>query len=266
MTRLDACYFCGDIGESLTRYDVVPASLDPSEDEQRTVVLCPRCHRKLEPVLEPFVERLDGFGAGTGGESEPTSIEIETGGDEDSPVTNDGSDAETVGSAAAESTDCSDDGEPTDCGDGPTDRDDDGGPTDRDDGGPTDRVDDGDEPTDDGVAIPDVNDDAAVGPDESDGDGEADESGAGDADGTERAESESADETARADAAAPAPPSGYHKVMRLLRNRELPMARSAAEELASSAYDMGAARASEIVDAAIERGVLVEEGGQIRRA
>jgi hypothetical protein len=39
-----------------------------------------------------------------------------------------------------------------------------------------------------------------------------------------------------------------------------------AETLASGAYDLDAGEAAEILDTAIERGLLVEEGGQLRPA
>ncbi|MFB6170715.1 MAG: hypothetical protein ABEJ06_06160 [Haloarculaceae archaeon] len=69
-----------------------------------------------------------------------------------------------------------------------------------------------------------------------------------------------------ADAAAGAggdTPEGYHRLLRLLRNRELPMARTEVIALASGAYDLDEARCETLLDAAIERGDLREDGDRI---
>lgn len=57
MADLRSCYFCGTgPGGSLESYGVVPSALDPSPEEQRTVVLCPDCRNKLTALLRPVVE------------------------------------------------------------------------------------------------------------------------------------------------------------------------------------------------------------------
>lgn len=94
-----------------------------------------------------------------------------------------------------------------------------------------------------------------------------------DADGGPDATADPADESARAsvedlatEAAAGAggdTPPQYRRVLRLLRNRDLPMERSAVVALASGAYDIDDAECEAILDAAIERGDLGESGAQI---
>ena len=78
-----------------------------------------------------------------------------------------------------------------------------------------------------------------------------------------------ADEIANASAteaeSSVSPPRAYSKVIRLLRNRDVPMTRSAVEELATGAYDLESDEAAAIVDYAIEDGEFVENGGKLRR-
>lgn len=61
------------------------------------------------------------------------------------------------------------------------------------------------------------------------------------------------------------PPTAYAKVMRLLRNRDLPMERRAVESLAEGAYDLEDHEAEAIVDHALEQGELVQNGSQLER-
>lgn len=58
----------------------------------------------------------------------------------------------------------------------------------------------------------------------------------------------------------------YRKALRLLQNREFPMERAALVEVMSSAYDLDATECERIVEFAIERGALVDDGGTLRRA
>lgn len=59
MRELD-CDFCG--GGATGAYEVVPAELDPTSDEQVRVVLCENCRETLDGVLSPLFDRL---GVGT---------------------------------------------------------------------------------------------------------------------------------------------------------------------------------------------------------
>ena len=90
---------------------------------------------------------------------------------------------------------------------------------------------------------------------------DADETAAGNG-----ASDESASDTeSTASDAATRPPTAYSKVVRLLRNREFPMKRSAVEELAAGAYDLEPDEVDAIVDYAIEQGEFVEKRGKLKR-
>jgi predicted nucleic-acid-binding protein len=54
----------------------------------------------------------------------------------------------------------------------------------------------------------------------------------------------------------------YTKVMRLLENRELPVDREEIRVVATNAYEIRPAEFDAVVDAAVERGMIVEEDGQ----
>ncbi|USZ70630.1 hypothetical protein [Natronosalvus halobius] len=61
------------------------------------------------------------------------------------------------------------------------------------------------------------------------------------------------------------PPAAYGKVLRLLRNRELPMDRADLEGLAAGAYDLESHEVDAIIDHALAKGKLAEDGDQLRR-
>ncbi len=88
-----------------------------------------------------------------------------------------------------------------------------------------------------------------------------------DASGDETADSGTgADETADSGTGADdRPPRAYGKLLRLLRNREFPMDRDDVEGLAAGAYDLEREEVEAIVDHAVERGELVEDGRRLRR-
>jgi hypothetical protein len=58
-------------------------------------------------------------------------------------------------------------------------------------------------------------------------------------------------------------PDGYYKVLRLLQNREFPMERGELTALVTAAYDVSEPQCERILDTAIERGVLVEDGSTL---
>ncbi len=60
-------------------------------------------------------------------------------------------------------------------------------------------------------------------------------------------------------------PGGFRKVMRLLNNRSFPLERTVAVELASGAYELSDSEVEGVLDYAVERGVLEETGGELRR-
>ena len=62
-----------------------------------------------------------------------------------------------------------------------------------------------------------------------------------------------------------AEPDGFRKVMRLLNNRSFPLERTVAIELASGAYELSDSEVGNVLDYAVERGVLEESGGELHR-
>jgi len=58
-------------------------------------------------------------------------------------------------------------------------------------------------------------------------------------------------------------PDGYYKVLRLLQNREFPMARADLMALVTGAYDISEPQCERILEVAIDRGVLVEDGSTL---
>jgi len=112
MADLQDCYFCGAI-EELEQHPIVPAELDPPEDAQHRVVVCPTCRAKLDRVVEPLLAYVDAGSEGSGdpeggAESPPDEPEksvtdepgeIESAPDDGSDESNDGGTAETDGEA-----------------------------------------------------------------------------------------------------------------------------------------------------------------------
>ncbi|MFB6103675.1 MAG: hypothetical protein ABEJ57_01130 [Halobacteriaceae archaeon] len=89
------------------------------------------------------------------------------------------------------------------------------------------------------------------------GDGDAEETVTADGDDeADPPEAEGADQR----------PVGYGKVLRFLRNRELPMAEETVVELAITAYDLRREEVQDALDYAVETGVLEASDGEIRRA
>lgn len=60
-------------------------------------------------------------------------------------------------------------------------------------------------------------------------------------------------------------PHGYRKVMRLLENRQLPMAREDAEHLAAEAYELDPDEVAKAIDHAVEYDRLREIDGQLKQ-
>ena len=79
-----------------------------------------------------------------------------------------------------------------------------------------------------------------------------------DADGGESETDDSESETDDADDTDV--PDGYHKVLRLLQNREFPMERADLTALVTGAYDISEPQCERILETAIDRGVLGEDG------
>jgi len=67
------------------------------------------------------------------------------------------------------------------------------------------------------------------------------------------------------DTAASSRPEGYGKVLRFLRNRELPMAEETVVELTITAYDLRREEVEAALEYAVDTGALVASDGEIRR-
>ncbi|WP_121822396.1 hypothetical protein [Halostella salina] len=283
---LSSCYFCGTaIEEPLAEYPVVPDALSPAPDDQVTVVLCPSCHRKLSTVTDRVVAAAEkrqrtldeaganaaaaasdeaGGGDGTAAEDETTDGDETTAG-ADRPSIDEGAAADLLGddplaageadepaaaeaAADADDTDATADAEPA-----PTDEP--SGPTDGGAGGIT--VDDADEAgTDDGSADA-VTVDAGGGATD---DADDPTGGAGDAAGS--GASERADPTSAGDAPSQAT---YNRVVRLLQNREFPVERDEIATVAMNAYDIPPEDFDAVIQTAVNRGVLAEDGNYLQK-
>lgn len=210
MRELD-CDFCGR--GATGAYEVVPAELDPTPDEQVRVVLCENCRQTLDGVLSPLFDRLGvsdpvepSFASDAAGHGIPPASDDEpderqrSESDADPPLAHDAAGHERPGASAPDAPDA---------------------------------------PTDDAESAA-SSDEAAV----SD---------------TEQPATASASTTREE-------PPHFRQVMRFLNNREFPVDRAEVAEFAAGAYDLEDDEVAEIFDYAVERGILAEDGGQLRKA
>jgi hypothetical protein len=265
MADLQVCYFCG-VGpdSSLGEYAVVPPALDPDEDQQASVVLCPDCRQKLTTVMEPVVEAA---GAHTGGGSDSDDA---AGG----PGAAGGSDTDAAAGGGPRSP-----GGGSDAADGRTGRPSgdpapgspDSGPAADDDplAGPGSTADDDEaargSTADDDVTVEDAGDSDPV---------SADDGGTRPAD---RPDDPSPEPTEPDEDAPPRDQphaddelvgrnnEAYNKTLRLLQNREFPVERHEIEQVAANAYQLDPQEVSDAIDALIRKGLLTQEGAQLVR-
>ncbi|RLM56731.1 hypothetical protein DVK02_09590 [Halobellus sp. Atlit-31R] len=296
MRQLRTCDFCG--ADAAGVYEVLPPELSPTEAEQRRVVLCPDCLETLEGVLDPLLARL-----GVGDDpNQPTTARpaadaapsaAENAADTDEPpadretVSADGSDrGETVsadGSDGGETVSADgSDGDVEEAADVDTD------PVDGD-TGDTDAETDTTAPTDEAVSWDEVDSPTPLGADEAEPSlPDAASNGTADATTSDSAELDSSTTPSEPDSATvpsesdpsttpsesepastspPAEePAEFRTVMRLLGNREFPVERSEIVELAAGAYDLEEPHVERILAYAVDRGVLVEDGGTLRKS
>ncbi|KDE58278.1 hypothetical protein EL22_06020 [Halostagnicola sp. A56] len=270
MRALSHCDFCG--ADAAGTFELLPPELEPTEDEQRRVVLCQACSARLEELLEPLlaragVESADETTAGdTDGPADSNRLdsaddsttgdasELETA-DEDAPSDSTESSRPAVIDVNAAKTGPDENEADTDAGsdasntDADPDRPDSSEPTAATDRGITlERTADEDSSAEASTENPS---------DEHDADSSTDADR--DADGVDDGGSATAADSSTS------PPRGYGKVIRLLRNREFPMARSDVETLAAGAYDLDPHTVEEIVEYALEDGEFAEDGGQLVR-
>ena len=278
MRQLRSCDFCG--GDAAGVYEVLPPEVSPTEAEQRRLVLCSDCAGTLETVVDPLLERL----------GVETSADASTP-DGGAPPSETAADADPSPSETASGVGTESPSEPTTADSGTPDPDDAppaGDPVDASgsDDGTAFAPDDPADPSTDGSVSDDGATDGAVRWDEvepttpASGDAESDEdsrdrdepdeptdSGV-DASGSRGASDGHAGDPDGGDAAAagrPDEPEEFRTVMRLLGNREFPVDRGAIVELAASAYDLDEQHVHRIIDHAVERGVITDDGRTLRR-
>lgn len=232
MRELRTCDFCGQ--DAVGVFEVLPPELTPAEDQQR-VVLCSHCRETLTEVIAPLLTRL-----GTDADVEvPDDARAETG----ASTTPSAGGAGSAGEAATVDVDAVD---PAPSPPEPADHD----SPDAVDGESSDSTEDSD------------GDDSLGGDDDADIESDGDAEGDGDTD-TERERESNAEATTNDDV--PPEPPQFRKVVRILQNREFPVERAEVEALASGAYDLDDDHVTEIFDYAVERGILVDDGGTLRK-
>ncbi|SFR92408.1 hypothetical protein SAMN05216559_1066 [Halomicrobium zhouii] len=253
MEQLSSCYFCGAaLDASLDEYPVVPKDLHPTTDDQKTVVLCQGCRQKLGTVVETIVSVVESpESADPADDRTPDSADSSAGED---PLADEGwvdagelsssGSADTGGAAAAA------DGHAT--GDASTEEVDDDG---SDDVTYTTSTAAGGRRSVSGNAES-IRDDS----------GPSDGNGGGSTDASEGTEA-SGDTGGNGGEAGDGRPSmtalENTKVMRLLQNREFPVDRAEIKAVAVNAYDMSESQFDTVVDAAVDRGLIGEQNGQI---
>jgi len=278
MDRLSSCYFCGiALDEPLQDYPLVAGDGEPSA----VVTLCPTCRRKLETVLNAVVEEreVDLLELGESDRPELTAgVDGVLAGREPEALTPaEGSaagatDAEAHGGAEPadrpreEATDTDDPDATGDAGDPPE------GATEADvpaeaDGDATPAAADAanaadaavDEPGPDGEAVDPLAAEAADA-----AEAETTDRGDGDDPGTAGDRAEDADEGG-ADRGTQVSALEYNKVMRLLQNREFPVQREEIVSIAANAYELSERECAAVIELAVDRGLLTENGGRLDR-
>ena len=282
MRQLRTCDFCGDDAAGV--YEVLPPELSPTEAEQRRVVLCENCLSTLEGVVDPLLDRLGvDRDADAGAVEETPSHDAETSksaaASTDAEATADTktadptkTDATTADAATSDSDSASDDtgaeGAASDA-DSPN----------RDDSPHASETPDRPSAFNAPEGFTDIAESDEIDLGGSPDDHRPDSAANGNADAAptsdapdRRDDDIAADEPDRGTASDPsgdgigAEPEDFRTVMRLLGNREFPIGRNEVVDLAAGAYDLDDAHVERIIDHAIDRGVLTDEGGTLTRS
>jgi hypothetical protein len=206
-------------------YEVLPPELSPAEGEQRRVSLCADCHETLETVVDPLLDRL-GVESGAEDAADGTGVPAASARAEPDP-----------GAVVADEEPAADGPDPE----------------------AAERTADG---VDDPVA--DRGDDAR---NDRDRDGRADDAESATEGGDDEAatDADAGESVARGADDVGEEPDQFRTVMRLLGNREFPVDRAEVEDLAAGAYDLDAAHVRDIVDHAVARDLVVDDGGTLRK-
>ncbi|MFC3959642.1 hypothetical protein [Halovivax cerinus] len=275
MHQLRTCDFCGD--DAAGTFEIVPPELNPTEAEQRRIVLCTDCKPTLEELVQPLLARASAESTAETDAAQPVENPAQPAEDAAQPAhatrtatgaERQGTDAEG-GRASTEYTDEADGGDD----EATVDETGSGGhepETTENSGTPgIDRDRDAAEP----VVTPDrpdrstgTSEGVAIQPDGASRERDDRESAATGTDTDDSSPTDVASATAArtGEATSGSAPRAYGKVLRLLQNRELPMARADVEALAAGAYDLEDHQVEAVVDYAIEQGDLVEDGRNVR--
>ena len=283
MTHLQSCYFCGTTG-ALSEYEM-PAGAD---DSPPRMTLCTRCHTKLTNVLTPILDQHGDLSRSDGSEQVqlPSAADAadEAGTDDDNQTTAETATQPEVTFSSAATDErpneeaSADDGSPTaveSTSDAAADFDADSAV----------ESDTENESSGDDVETVGESEETDAAHEEETGEREAVDAAA-DTDGHDAVpdDAEATDgpaetaETADVEAEAEnaTAPDGdddfpaelervYHKLLRFLRNREFPIPRGEAEAVAQSAYDLTEREASQVLQRAVDKGVLEERDGELHR-
>ncbi|WP_256546114.1 hypothetical protein [Halobellus inordinatus] len=286
MRQLRTCDFCGDDAAGV--YEVLPPELSPTEAEQRRVVLCADCLETLEGVLDPLLARL---GVGRSDEDgpdrsvtpaassgAPNSPESAPAPDSQSPADTAAADTAAADTAAADSSESTDtDAAPeTEAGTDTEAEADTDIETDMDKETDTDTDADADtesatgaDPDSDDVSWEDARSPPPLGENEESAPSmpDAASNGTAEADASSPPESSSeAPERASESSTTDEEPEEFRTVMRLLGNREFPIPRAEIVELAAGAYDLEESHVEQILEYAVDRDLLVDDSGTLRKA
>ncbi len=263
MDRLSSCYFCGTaMDDTVREYRVVPVELRGGDDVT-TATLCPTCHDKLERLLAPVVGAAGGDGA-TLDAHEPRRQPADNARSETADSDEDAGRAGDDGGGS----DRSEGHSGSETGDWEREDDEHSGGTDPDlvdVGGP---LAGGSAGGEDGetVRITHTREDDGTGggadPDEGEDVGETtDSTDDGEKAGDSGEEDDDESEPARTTVSA----LEYNKVMRLLQNREFPVDRAEIQAVAANAYGLAEHECAEVIDLAVDRGLIAEQDGQLVR-
>jgi hypothetical protein len=253
MTRMPSCYFCATALDEPAPRPVVPAALRGDETGP-TVDLCSDCRPKLDAVVAAVVEATDVAVPAT--EEDDASAAAATGlaGDEaeadgaDRAEADAGADPDGTDDAAVDTDESTDDADDSGGRDHPHGR------------------------TVDASEMPGITLGSAGEADqrESPGDEQADDAATA-ADGFDAgpaATDDTAPDAGRGDSGSDfedvsVSRADFQRVVRLLQNREFPVAREEIQTVASSAYDIPPRTCGAVLDAAIDQGHVAEEDGHL---
>ncbi|MEF8783331.1 MAG: hypothetical protein V5A39_09925 [Haloarculaceae archaeon] len=241
MDHLSSCYFCGAaLDDTIQDYRVVPVELR-EDDAVATVTLCSSCHAKVERLLGPVVEAAGESGATL--DACDASVQVSGSGRE----ATDAADPHTEGQDREQHAGADSEVDPPVGETGPDET-----------VGDDELIEIDDELDEDPLSPAGTGEPAAGDGDDAGVEGEDVTDDAGSEDGKTETSGEA---TTRTTVSA----LEYNKVMRLLQNREFPVDRAEIQTVAANAYGLAEHECAEVIDLAIDRGLIAEHDGQLVR-